>query len=65
MEISRRYQKNPTFVKATLDEKDIPSIAQHYIKTPEFKKVEVIKKLIKDKNFFLVLIFTNTRHKAK
>jgi ATP-dependent RNA helicase DeaD len=65
MEISRKYQKNPTFVKATLEERDIPVIAQHYIKTPEFKKVEVIKKLIKDKNFFLVLIFTNTRHRAK
>jgi ATP-dependent RNA helicase DeaD len=65
MEISRRYQKSPVFVKATLDEKDIPSIDQHYIKTPEHKKLEVILKLIKDKNFFLVLIFTNTRHKAK
>jgi ATP-dependent RNA helicase DeaD len=65
LEISKKYQKNPNFVKATIDEKDIPTITQHYIQTPEFKKVEVIKKLIKDKNFYLSLIFTNTRHKAK
>jgi ATP-dependent RNA helicase DeaD len=65
MEISKKYQKDPKFFKATIEKKDIPSISQHYIKTPEFKKIEVITKLIKDKQFYLVLIFTNTRRKAK
>jgi ATP-dependent RNA helicase DeaD len=65
LEISKKYQKNPELFKATIAEKDIPNITQHYIKTPAHKKLEVITKLIQDKHFFLVLIFTNTRHKAK
>jgi ATP-dependent RNA helicase DeaD len=65
MEISKKYQKDQVFFKTTVAEKDIPSITQHYIQTPEFKKIEVITKLIKDKQFYLTLIFTNTRRKAK
>jgi ATP-dependent RNA helicase DeaD len=65
LNISKKYQKNPQHFKATIAEKDIPNIAQHYIKTPAHKKLEIITKLIHDKNFFLVLIFSNTRHKAK
>jgi ATP-dependent RNA helicase DeaD len=65
LEISKKYQKDPKFFKASIAEKDIPNIEQHYIQTPEFKKIEVITKLIKDKGFFLLLIFTNTRRKAK
>jgi ATP-dependent RNA helicase DeaD len=63
--MSKKYQKSPKLFKATIAQKDIPDISQHYIQTPEHKKIEVITKLIKDKQFFLILIFTNTRRKAK
>jgi ATP-dependent RNA helicase DeaD len=65
LDISKKYQKQPNFVKATIALKDIPTISQYYIRTPEFKKVDVIIKLIKEKKLYLVLIFTSTRKKTK
>jgi ATP-dependent RNA helicase DeaD len=59
--ISKKYQKDPIFFKTQVSEKNTPKIDQHFIKINEHNKLDAIKKLLQDNNFYLTIIFTNTK----
>jgi superfamily II DNA/RNA helicase len=63
---SRKYQKTPIFYKdPKSDIQTNENIAQHYIKVNKDNKVALIAKLIRDSNFYLTIIFVNTKKSAK
>ncbi|HKL94368.1 MAG TPA: DEAD/DEAH box helicase [Clostridia bacterium] len=64
LEISMEYQHNPISIKTTISGEDMPPITQYYVKLKETTKYDALLQIIKDKDYKLVLVFTNTKHKA-
>jgi ATP-dependent RNA helicase DeaD len=61
MEISKKYQTNPFTYTVKLDKENLPMIKQHYVEVRENNKIKFIAKLIKEKDYKLVIIFSNTK----
>jgi ATP-dependent RNA helicase DeaD len=61
IDISRRYQNDPFTYTVKLDKENLPLIKQHYVEVSEQTKLKFITKLIKDKEYKLTIIFSNTK----
>lgn len=62
--ISAEFQNDPVFVKTTVGDLDVPDIKQYYIKLKEENKYEALKRILKDKDFKLSLVFCNTKSRV-
>ncbi|MDI3480548.1 MAG: ATP-dependent helicase DeaD [Tepidanaerobacteraceae bacterium] len=64
MELAKKYQKNPRFIKVVHKELTVPSIEQFYVETKEKSKLEALTRLIDFYNPNLSLVFCNTKKKV-
>lgn len=62
--VSADFQNNPVFVKTTVGDLDVPDIKQFYIKLKEENKYEALRRILKDKDFKLSLVFCNTKSRV-
>jgi ATP-dependent RNA helicase DeaD len=61
LELTKKYQKDPHFVKVVHQELTIPSTEQYYLEVKEKNKLEVLSRLIDVHNIKLGLIFCRTK----
>lgn len=61
MELAKKYQKNPRFIKVVHKELTVPSIEQFYLEVKEKSKLEALSRLIDFYDPNLSLIFCNTK----
>lgn len=61
LDITRRFQKDPQFVKITRRELTVPQIEQTYIEVRERDKLEALCRLLDMNNPELALVFSNTK----
>ncbi|MCR4431796.1 MAG: DEAD/DEAH box helicase [Tepidanaerobacteraceae bacterium] len=64
IELAKKYQKNPRFIKVVHKELTVPSIEQYYVEVKEKSKLEALSRLIDFYNPNLSLIFCNTKKKV-
>ncbi|PNT93637.1 DEAD/DEAH box helicase [Clostridium thermosuccinogenes] len=64
LELTKKYQKEPVYVKATHKELTVPSIEQYYLEVSEASKLEVLSRLIDANNIKLALVFCNTKKRV-
>ncbi|KUG19223.1 MAG: DEAD/DEAH box helicase [Methanomicrobiaceae archaeon] len=64
LEISKRFQKNPEFLRIAHRELTVPQVEQHYLEVSERDKLEILSRLIDINNPNLALIFCNTKRKV-
>lgn len=64
IEISKRYQTDPVSVKTQHEESDIPNINQYYVSVEEAKKIDMLVEILKEKKYFLALVFCNTKKRV-
>ena len=64
MDLTSKYQKDPTFIKATRKELTVPGIQQFYLEVSEGSKLEVLSRLIDTNNIRLSLVFCNTKRRV-
>jgi superfamily II DNA/RNA helicase len=66
MDASRKYQNEPYFYKDPASNIETSAnVEQLYIKVNKSKKVDLVTRLIKDNQFYLTIIFVNTKKQAK
>ena len=63
--ITKRYQKDPVYVKAVKKELTVKKIDQYYVETREEQKCEVLARLLDMYNPRLSLVFVNTKRKVE
>lgn len=61
LEITRRFQKSPEFIKITRRELTVPQIEQTYIEVRERDKLEALCRFLDMNNLELALVFCNTK----
>jgi len=61
LELTKRYLKNPEYVKVHHKEMTVPSISQYYIEISQGMKLEVLSRLIDLHDPKLSLVFCNTK----
>ncbi|MDR3102779.1 MAG: DEAD/DEAH box helicase [Methanocalculaceae archaeon] len=61
LDIARRFQRDPQFVKITSRELTVPQIEQSYIEVRERDKLEALCRLLDMHNPELALVFCNTK----
>ncbi|MDU9376863.1 ATP-dependent RNA helicase DeaD [Methanocorpusculaceae archaeon Sp1] len=61
LDITRRFQRDPQFVKITRRELTVPQIEQTYIEIRERDKLEALSRLLDMNNPELALVFCNTK----
>lgn len=61
LDITRRFQRDPQFVKITRRELTVPQIEQTYIEVRERDKLEALCRLLDMNNPELALVFCNTK----
>ncbi|HJJ48127.1 MAG TPA: DEAD/DEAH box helicase [Methanocorpusculum sp.] len=61
LDITKRFQKDPVFVKITRRELTVPQIEQTYIEVRERDKLEALCRLLDMNNPELALVFCNTK----
>ncbi|HEY9061876.1 MAG TPA: DEAD/DEAH box helicase [Pseudobacteroides sp.] len=64
LELTSKYQKNPTHIKVSHKELTVPSIEQYYLEVSEGAKLEVLSRLIDTNNIKLSLVFCNTKKRV-
>ncbi|AUS95639.1 RNA helicase [Clostridium thermosuccinogenes] len=64
LELTKKYQKEPVYVKATHKELTVPSIEQYYLEVSEASKLEVLSRLIDTNDINLALVFCNTKKRV-
>lgn len=64
IQISKKYQKNPEFIKITHKELTVPQIEQTYFEVKERDKLEITCRLIDIYDPELALIFCNTKKRV-
>jgi ATP-dependent RNA helicase DeaD len=64
LELAKKYQKNPEFIKVVHKELTVPNIEQSYYEVKEKMKTEVLSRLIDMYNPKLSLVFCNTKRKV-
>jgi ATP-dependent RNA helicase DeaD len=66
MDASKKYQSEPYFYKDPASNVETSAnVEQFYIKVNKNKKVDLVTRLIKDNQFFMTIIFVNTKKQAK
>ncbi|MDO5845966.1 MAG: DEAD/DEAH box helicase [Methanocorpusculum sp.] len=61
LDITKRFQKNPIFVKITRRELTVPQIEQTYIEVRERDKLEALCRMLDMNNPELAIVFCNTK----
>ncbi len=61
LDISKRFQKDPVFVKITRRELTVPQIEQTYIEVRERDKLEALCRMLDMNNPELAIVFCNTK----
>ena len=64
LDITKKFQRNPVYLKAVHKELTVPLIEQYYIEVREHQKSEVLSRLIDKYNPRLSLVFANTKRKV-
>lgn len=64
LELTKKFQNNPTHIKVVRKELTVPNIKQYYIETRSSNKLEVLTRLIDVYNPKLSVVFTNTKKGA-
>ena len=64
LDITKKFQNSPVFLKAVHKELTVPLIEQYYMEVREHQKCEVLSRLIDKYNPRLSLVFANTKRKV-
>ena len=64
LNLAKKYQKNPEFIKLVHKELTVPSIEQFYYEVKEQTKPEVLSRLIDTYDLKLSLVFCNTKKRV-
>ncbi len=64
LDLTKRYQKDPQFIKVVHKELTVPSIEQYYFEVKEHAKPDVLSRLIDTYNLKLSLVFCNTKKRV-
>ena len=64
LDLTKKYQKNPIFIKAIHKELTVPNIEQFYLEVSESNKPDVLSRLIDTYNSKLSLVFCNTKKRV-
>jgi len=64
MELTKKFQKNPQFVKVVHEKLTVPGIEQIYYEVKENQKLEMMTRVIDYYDLQLALIFCNTKRKV-
>ena len=64
LDITKKFQKDPLFLKAVQKELTVPLIEQYYMEVKEHQKCEVLSRLIDKYDPRLSLVFANTKRKV-
>jgi len=61
LDLSKKYQKNPEFIKVVHAEMTVPQIEQYYLEVKDRQKLDVLCNLIDIQNPDLAMVFCNTK----
>lgn len=64
MDLTAKYQKDPTLIKAVHQELTVPNIEQYYLEVRESTKLDTLSRLIDANNIKLSLVFCNTKSRV-
>ncbi len=64
LDLTKKYQKNPQFVKLVHKEVTVPNVEQFYFEVKQQAKTEVLARLIDYYNLKLSLVFCNTKRRV-
>ncbi len=64
LNLTKKYQHNPEFIKVVHKELTVPSIEQFYYEVKEQTKPEILSRLIDSYNLKLSLVFCNTKKRV-
>ncbi|AEG17481.1 DEAD/DEAH box helicase [Methanobacterium paludis] len=64
LNLTRKYQNNPEFLKVVHQELTVPEIQQIYFEVKEKMKLELLSRLLDIHNFKLSLVFCNTKRRV-
>jgi Superfamily II DNA and RNA helicases len=64
LDLTKKYQKNPVFIKSVHKELTVPSIEQYYLEVSESSKLEMLSRLIDANSIKLSLVFCNTKKRV-
>lgn len=64
LEITKKYQKDPEYIKIAHKELTVPSIEQFYIEVREASRLDVLSRIIDGNNYNLSLVFCNTKRRV-
>lgn len=64
LEITKKYQNDPIYIKIIHKELTVPSIEQYYLEVNPQNKLEVLSRLIDVNNIKLSLVFCNTKRQV-
>lgn len=64
LQLTRKYQKNPQFIKMVHKELTVPHIEQYYLEVKNQAKPEILSRLIDIYNLKLALVFCNTKRRV-
>ena len=64
LDLTKKYQKNPQFIKLVHKEMTVPSIEQFYFEVKQQAKPEALARLIDYYNLGLSLVFCNTKKRV-
>ena len=64
LEITKKYQDNPEYIKITHKELTVPTIEQFYLEVREPSRLDVLSRIIDGNNYNLSLVFCNTKKRV-
>lgn len=64
LEITKKYQKKPEYIKVLHKELTVPGIDQYYIEVREPFKLEILARVIDGNDYGVSLVFCNTKKRA-
>lgn len=64
LDLTKKYQRNPVFIKSVHKVLTVPSIEQYYLEVSESSKLEMLSRLIDANNIKLSLVFCNTKKRV-
>jgi len=64
IELTAKYQQQPTQIKITHKELTVPSVEQYYLEVREIHKFDVLTRLLDANNIKLSLVFCNTKRRV-
>ncbi len=64
LELTKKYQKNPQFIKLAHKEMTVPNVEQFYLEVKQQAKTEALARLIDYYNLKLLIVFCNTKKRV-